>query len=292
MSRFYEALKQASQAAGRPDADPTAPDFSEVLAPDDSPDAPFTADLPAEPPESLTGASKNGSLGTLSDVVVNRKARVMPNAVDPMLVEQYRQLRTRILFQREQTPFRSVLVTSANSKEGKTLTALNLAWTFSMLPSFRVLAVDGDLRRGHLSHWLRIQDKPGLANLLEGTASLNEVVLKSSAIPFHVMALGHSKLSPPELVHSSRWPNQSREISQHFDLVIVDSAPVSLVADAQLLAAGCDTVLLVARAFRTSRDAFEKLRREFQRFRVLGMVLNGSEDGGSRDYKHYYSQKS
>ena len=295
MSRFYEALKQASQQGAQPNSEGTTPEISEILSEVTSEsvlDASFTAGLSSEPVVSAPAVPKNGALGTLSDIVVNRKARVMPNATNSMLVDQYRQLRTKIMYQREQKPFRSLLVVSANSKEGKTLTALNLAWSFSLLPSFKVVVVDGDLRRGHLSRWLGIHNKPGLANLLEGTANLNQVVLRSGAIPFHVVAMGTSELSPPELVHSSRWPSQSRELSEHFDLMIVDSAPVNLVADAQLLAAGCDASLLVARSFRTSREAFENLRREFQRFRVIGMVLNGYKDGGSRDYQRYYSTSS
>lgn len=306
MSRFYEALKQASRSlqVGQEGVEPEVPELSAVLAePGESSAAntPAVVGLPGEevlraPAEHTPSppiASQNGSLGILTEAVLNKKARVIPNSVEPMLVEHYRQLRTKIMHQQERKAFRSLLVTSADPKEGKTLTVLNLALTFSMLPSYKVLVVDGDLRRGHLSHWLGIEDRPGLGNLLEGTATLKEVVLMSSAIPFHFIGLGTSKLSPPELVHSSRWLNKIREISEHFDLILVDSPPVNLVADSQLLAAGCDAVLLVARAFLTSRAALERVSHDFQRFRVIGTVLNGGQGLGSyRQYKHYYLGKS
>jgi protein-tyrosine kinase len=300
MSRFYEALKQAGRSlqgeqenpllelpessAEFVDAEQSAAELPSGGLPTEVLDASAEHTIPSRP------VPQNGFLGILTEGLLDEKVRSIPNAVEPMLVEHYRQLRTKIIQQQEKKPFRSLLVTSANPKEGKTLTTLNLALSFGMLPSYRVLVVDGDLRRGQLSRWLGIQDRAGLANLLAGTSRLEEVVFRSSAIPFQFMGLGTSKLPPPELVHSSRWPSRIREISEHFDLTLVDSPPANLVADAQLLAAGCDAVLLVARAFRTSRETFESVWHDFQSYRVIGTVLNGGPLTGSyRHYKGYYS---
>ena len=72
------------------------------------------------------------------------------------MVERYRMLRTKILQEREKKFFRSLVVTSASPQEGKTVTVLNLALSFAALPSFRVLVIDGDMRKGSLGDWLGI----------------------------------------------------------------------------------------------------------------------------------------
>ena len=164
---------------------------------------------------------------------------------------------------------------------------LNVALTFAMLPSFRVLVVEGDLRKGVLQDWLGIQGHPGLGNLIEGSATLEEVVCKSDDIPVSFVVRGNSRLSPAELLHSPQVSHQLQEMAKHFDLVLVDSPPVNLVADAQLLAASCEAVLLVVRACFTSQGALEEATKKLRRFRVIGTVLNGTRRM-VRDYGYDY----
>ena len=75
-------------------------------------------------------------------------------------------------------------------------------------------------------------------------------------------------------------------MTQQFDLVLVDSPPVNLLSDAQMLANSCDAILLVARAFSTTSKAFQKTLQELASFRVVGTVLNGGMR--ARNYQHYY----
>jgi capsular exopolysaccharide synthesis family protein len=181
------------------------------------------------------------------------------------------------------------MLTSPGPKDGKTVTVLNLGLNFAMLPSFKVLVVDGDLRRGNLGDWLGADEHPGLSNLIEGSASLDQVILKSNETPMHFMVRGNSKTSPGELLHSSRLGEQFREIAQEFSLVLVDSPPVNLIADAQLLAHSCDAVLLIARAFATTRKGLEKAVQDLAPFRVIGTVLNaGTKDRPYRKYGYGY----
>jgi capsular exopolysaccharide synthesis family protein len=195
-----------------------------------------------------------------------------------MDVEQYRFLRTKILQQQADQMFRTLLVTSPNVGEGKSLTTLNLALIFAMLPSCKVLIVEGDLRKGILKDWLGIQDHPGLGNLIDGSATLEEVVCRSREIPVSFIVGGNSKSSPPELLHSPQVSLQLQEMAKHFDLVLLDSPPVNVVADAQLLAASCEAILLVVRAFCTSEGELEEAAKKLRRFRVIGTMLNGRQE--------------
>jgi len=315
MSRFFEALKQASlsqnvkrENAASDSAESNSMDISALLNEPEASEAaprPVQADLSEAEAASATEPNRssveqflpsletpqNGSIGLSIQTVLDRRTRLIPNSADPAILEPYRHLRTTILQAWAEKEFRTLLVVSSESKEGKTVTVLNLAYVFSMLPSFKVLVVDGDLRSGTLSKSLGVKGRAGLSDLLEGSARLDEVVLKSDEIPFCFMVRGTSKVSPPELLHSSRWANQAKRISEHFDLVLVDSPPVGFVTDAQLLALGCEAVVLVARAFKTSQESLEKLTQDFQRYRVLGTVLNGGENMGRyRAYRNYFKE--
>ena len=225
-------------------------------------------------------------LGIPTKVALDKKARLIPHGVSPVVVERYRMLRTKIMQKRAESPCRSLVVTSASPQEGKSVTVLNLALSFAMLPSFKVLVVDGDMRRGTLGNWLGVdRNHPGLSNLLDGSSQLEDVVLTSDQLPMHFLVSGNSHV--PDL-SSSHFTSHFRRMTEQFDLVLVDSPPANLVTDVQLLAANCDAVLLVARAFSTKRKAFEEAVHNLQPFRVIGTVLNAGTAQRSSKYHGYY----
>lgn len=219
--------------------------------------------------------------------VIDRRARIIPHATEQVVLERYRKLRTKLMQQHSIREFRSLMVTSATPQEGKTLTVFNLALSFAMIPGFRVAVVDGDLRRGSVGRWLGAEDRPGLINLLDGSATVDDVILKSDDLPVHFILSGNTRSSSAELMQPGDLREHMRQISERFDLVIVDSAPVNVITDAQLLASCCDAILLVARAFITTRKEFEKMAADLQAFRIIGTVLNGGTQS-KRHYKGYY----
>jgi capsular exopolysaccharide synthesis family protein len=306
MSRFYDALKQASRM--RREADPVpaealwqpfglesvsithAPEAVEEPAPSSQATAGRSAwTISEEQPLPGTACERVADFGTEAKIHLDQKARLIPNVADQAIVEYYRRLRTKLIQQHSVKAFRSLVITSANPQEGKTVTTLNLALSFAMLPSFRVLVVDGDLRRGTLGKWLGVNESPGLSNLLEGTASLSDVVLRCEEIPIHFIVNGTSATPAAELLHSREIARHFRNMTEQFDLVLVDSPPVNLITDTQLLASQCDAVLVIARAFRTRCKAFEKMVQDLSTFRILGTVLNGGTRAHSyRRYGGYY----
>jgi capsular exopolysaccharide synthesis family protein len=311
MSRLYEALKEASRRRGNNDGGdrlweywrksgidiPPVDTDSSVLE-SVEPAATNVSHLEkAQSPEvssreedrfvsAVEEDEPTVSLGAETDATLDRNARLIPFAIDSAVVEHYRRLRTKILQQQEIKPFRTLVVTSAGPQEGKTVTVLNLGLSFSTLPSFRVLVVDGDMRRGTLGNWLGVSnDQPGLSNLLEGSARLEDVVLRSDRVPMHFMVRGSAQVHD---MHPSHFANHFQKLGEAFDLVLVDSPPANLLVDVQMLAASTDAVLLVARAFSTSRKAFEKAVQELTPFRLLGAVLNAGVTSRSKRYFGYY----
>jgi capsular exopolysaccharide synthesis family protein len=198
-------------------------------------------------------------------------------------------LRTKLLQESAAAPFRLLIVASPNPQEGKTVTAVNLALSFCMLPSTKVLIVDGDLRKGTIGRWLSVDGRPGLSNLIDGSAGLEDVVLKSSELPAHFVLRGNSKLPPAELLNSPALKDHLQQLAEQYDVVIIDSPPLNLITDGQLLAQCCDAVLLVVRAYATTRKALEKAVQDLQPARVVGAVLNaGAGTQFYRRYSRYY----
>jgi capsular exopolysaccharide synthesis family protein len=319
MSRFFEALNEASRSQLSPTDDPVPPTQADATAarqPDPAPipepvkdaaafwaaSAPPEEASPADPPplkastfrpdalfEALAPKQRGFSGGKPVEIMIDRKAPLIPNANADLVVERYRRLRSKIQQQQAAMPIRSLLVASPGQGDGKTVTALNLAWSFGMLPSFKVLVVDGDLRKKGIGRVLGINHCPGMSNLLDGSARLEDVVLKSDDLPFQFVLAGTSKKQPAELLTSSALPDSFREMTKHFDLVLVDSPPVNLMADAQSLAGSCDGVLVVARVLSTKTKALERSLQDLLPFRIVGTILNGGivHERQGYDYKGY-----
>lgn len=316
MSRLYEALKEASRfrgnrngAAGlwetwgvdggeQPPAENTSPaaqppkPASGELAPSslESNTEWLPAEVSSEVGEQVSRTVEEDEPGILAGKDSNARldygARLIPNAVDSRVVEYYRRLRTKILQQQQVKPFRSLVITSAGPQEGKSVTVMNLALSFSTLPEFKVLVIDGDMRKGTLGNWLGVDDgRPGLSNLFNGSATLEDVVLRSDQVPMHFMVRGNANVHD---LHPSHFANHFQKLGELFDLVLIDSPPVNLLADVQILAANSDAVLLVARAFSTSRKSFEKAVQDLSPFRLIGAVLNAGVAPKSGRYSGYY----
>jgi capsular exopolysaccharide synthesis family protein len=312
MSRLYDALKEASRFRQGQNGDdrnglweawgingteiPPLQPLTVAQTPSPDPqavavdDAGIVVDDAVVAPDVLAAAAPVPVIPDVPAVSANvhldKNARLIPHAVDPIIVEHYRKLRSKILQIQEEGPFRTLLVTSANPQEGKTVTVLNLGLSFAMLTDFKVLVIDGDMRRGTLGNWLGVSsEQPGLSNLIDGSSQLEDVVLQSSAIPMHFMVRGNSKVSD---MRASQLQSHFQKLSSQYDLILVDSPPVNLMADVQILAASCDAVLLITRAFKTTRKTLEKAMQDLAPFRLIGTILNAGMIPRKKGYYGYY----
>ncbi len=286
MTRLYEALtrrQNTTEASAGLNWTELGLDTGSAAAPEPAAAEPAAMEPPAAPLEQPAHKAIPTTVGD--------RVRLLPYALDGMVVEHYRRLRTKILQRRAERPFRSLMVASASPQEGKTLTVLNLALSFAMLASFRVLVVEGDLRKGTIAEWLGLDPTlPGFSNLIEGSASLAETVVRPPELPIGFMMRGNSPIPPPELLNTPGLERHFAAMVGTYDLVLVDSPPVNLFADASLLAVHAEAVLLVARAFSTRGKAFERAAQEFDPAKVIGAVLNAGSVPRSRryGYEHYY----
>jgi protein-tyrosine kinase len=210
--------------------------------------------------------------------------------------EQFRALRTRLYQLRETSPLRKILVTSAMAGEGKTFVASNLAQAIARERDRRVLLIDGDLRSPTLHLPLAAPLTPGVSEYLRDEISDADIIQHGQEGNLCFIAAGKSGSEPSELLSNGRLEKLLDRLAPLFDWVIVDSPPCLPVVDANVLAGLCDGVLLVVKAGSTPSVAVERARKELQKRKLVGAILNAVgelETYGSyyADYPHHDNSK-
>lgn len=254
--------------------------------------------------EQLVGLPALGIIPAVSSVNGRAAQRALPGPestastsdlatmVQPQSVvsEAYRALRTSILLSTSKHPPQVILITSGQPREGKTTTALNLAITLAQRGD-RVVLIDSDLRRPRVHRAFQMSNQAGLSSYLAGAAPLDQIPRAVPRIPnLFVITAGPTPPNPAELLSSEPVSTLFEELRRQFDFVVLDSPPAITVADAMILAAHADGVILVAHGGVTTRDSLRHARKLLagSNARMLGVVLN-NVDMRSADYKYYYS---
>jgi capsular exopolysaccharide synthesis family protein len=203
--------------------------------------------------------------------------------------EQYRRLAASLHEAQVERGLKTLVVTSALPREGKTLTAINLALTLSESYGRRVLLIDADLRRPSVHDVLGIANTQGLSEVLH----VDQALLPTVAIAetFDVLTSGKPDQEPLAGLSSQRMRRLLEYVSSQYDWVILDTPPIALLSDAQLVAGLTQAVIFVIRAgstpFPIINRALDALGREI----VIGTVLNGVEQHpGNAEYGDYYPQ--
>lgn len=189
--------------------------------------------------------------------------------------EAYRVLRTNLQFMGLDKPLKRILVTSAIPSEGKSTVAANLAVVFAQAGS-RVCLVDADLRQPRMAKLFGVENWRGLSNLVVGQGELEEFLQSGPEQGLSLLTSGPVPPNPAELLGSLQMGAVLRELSDRFDVVVLDSPPVLAVTDAAVLAPKVDGVILVAEAGRVARQQVVQARNALKAVngRVLGTVLN------------------
>lgn len=187
---------------------------------------------------------------------------------------------------------RSFLITSAFSGEGKTFCAINFAHALAST-GLKTLIIDADLRRPSVEKYLNgsTEDHPGLTDLLEGRVKLRDVVRqKDGAENLWWLPAGADTPQPAELLGRGGFKQVLDDALNHFDRVVIDSAPVCLVSDTLLIAPKVNTTVLVIRSHKTPRHPIRRglALLENAGARLSGLVLNAFPLHRGGYYDHYY----
>lgn len=207
--------------------------------------------------------------------------------------EAYRMIRSNIQFMSVDQPVKSIMITSSTPGEGKSTTVANMGVVMAQA-GLKTVIVDADLRRPVQHQIFQIPHLGGLTELLR-TPELNieSYMRKAKMENLYVLTSGELPPNPAELLGSQRMRQLLDNLNDLADVVIYDSPPVLMVADAAVLSNRVDGVVLIIDAGRTRRDVARQAIAGLQQAdaNVLGGVLNRvpKKQGGRRYYQSYYS---
>jgi capsular exopolysaccharide synthesis family protein len=224
---------------------------------------------------------------------------VSPARVEPHLVaisqprsaycEQFRSLRTRILQAGERLQTRAMVVTSSGVGEGKTLTALNLAWLLAQTEGVRALIIDSDLRHPCANEYLGIDVSVGLSEVLGGQLKLEDAIVRLDPAGLYLLPGGKPRDDVAELLSGPTYARLLTDARRMFDYIIIDAPPLGIFTDASVLMNRADGALLVVRAGKTKYGVLDKLLEQIPKDKLMGVVLNRTEE--ELDASSYYYQQ-
>jgi len=243
----------------------------------------------------VTDAVNYPVVGTIPrDPTLARDALVMMSAPTSSIAERYRQLRTNLLFFNieDDKPWNFV-VTSSIESEGKSSTAVNIAYSLAENGD-RVLLIDADLRRPKIASYLQLEGAAGLTTVLLNRARFGDVVQSLGAGYPDVLTSGAVPPNPAELIGSRRMKQLLEQVSGHYQAVVIDSAPLLPVADTLSLLPHVTGVVMIASAERVTvpdlKAALESVERTGTP--VMGIVLNKVRRNGARSQYYNYNYQS
>lgn len=207
------------------------------------------------------------------------------------LAEAYRNVRSALLFSGGGRAPRTLVVTSAVPKEGKTTTSLNLSVSLAQA-GMRVLLVDGDMRRGELHKYFGLEGGRGFSDVLAGHTKPESVIQRTGLPNLDLVATGPFPTNPAELMLRTEFRSFVDYVQRTYDQIIFDCPPVMAVSEAAILASLVEGVVMVVWAGQTSRKlsqlSLNVLRQRGAR--LCGCILNNLEFGrvGYYYYSTYY----
>lgn len=243
---------------------------------------------------------KNGKRSSsVFDAAANKKT--LHKNLTFTAIEQYKLLRTNLSFTLPENIKCPIIgVTSSMRGEGKSTTAINLAYVLAESGK-KVLLIDGDLRIPSIAKKMGIKSSPGLTDLLMGFESQQMSTFKTEVLDnWYVIPSGDLPPNPSELLGSRRMESIFNVMSEKFDFIIVDLPPVNIVSDALAISSLITGMIIVIREDYTEKKELEACFRllKLSNVNVLGTVLNESENSGgtggkykkySKYYRKYYS---
>lgn len=207
-----------------------------------------------------------------------------------IIAEQIRTIRGNLsYFGINEADQKVIMLTSSIPGEGKSFLSTNLAISIA-LTGKKVVLLELDLRRPKLSKSFGIERDKGISNFIVGKAEMEEIIKSTSFDGLFIISSGPIPPNPTELLLLPHFADLIHQLRNLFDYIIIDSPPVSLVSDAQLLAKFSDANLFVVRHNYTPKSALGNLRKLYDsgKYKNMSIVFNGVKQRGLSIYGKGY----
>ena len=217
--------------------------------------------------------------------------RYIITSVNPQshISEQYRSIRTTIDFKMADQGIKSFLVASSEVAVGKSTVSANIAVAFAQQGK-KVLLIDGDLRKPTVNITFKVQNRVGLTNILMHQSSIEDAIQGTRLSEnLTIITSGPIPPNPSELLASSAMKNLIDSVSDFFDVVLIDTPPLSAVTDAQILSSYVGGAVIVVRAHETKKESLAKTKKMLEQVNtnILGVVLHGVNSSESPSYYYH-----
>jgi capsular exopolysaccharide synthesis family protein len=242
--------------------------------------------------ESIVGLPLIGIIPYLSIESKNKKSQVVDNLLDKRAAEGFFALHAGLQLKDETKTARNFLITSTVPGEGKTFVATNLALTFASHGE-RTLLIDCDLRKPNIHKQLELENLRGVIDCCEGTAKLDEVIVKNFRPHLDVLPSGGRAKSPTQLLNSKAFEVFIAEIGKRYDRVIIDTPPLAAVTDALIVLPLMNVSLFCIYFNKVPRKSAQHCAQQLMNANVpcAGAILNGLNLAVSGYYyQQYYDQ--
>ncbi|MFH1148236.1 MAG: polysaccharide biosynthesis tyrosine autokinase [Pseudomonadota bacterium] len=224
------------------------------------------------------------------DITGNLDERLM-TVKDPysFATEQFKILRSRLLYPIDGRVRRTIMVTSAMQGEGKSLVAANLAISIAQGIKEHVLLVDCDIRIPGQHILFRVPGERGLSDYLSRDVALNDLLVKTAVDKLTLLPGGKPPDNPAELLSAEKMNQLIDEVKNRYDdrFIIFDATPAEITAEVSVLAKQVDGILLVIKRGYTDRDMIQRTVAILDREKILGVVFN-KDAGIPKKYDYYY----
>ena len=195
------------------------------------------------------------------------------NKTKSIVGEAYRTLRTNIQYSFFDKEIKTIVITSAEMGEGKSTVARNIALTFAQTEK-KVILIDCDLRNPSVHENFKVSNSVGISEVLLGKATLEESVQKRND-NFYFLTSGKIPPNPSEMLASSAMTELIEKLKEEYDIIVLDTTPLQVVTDAQILSTKVDGIILVVRAARTKKDVVIEAKNLLDKVgaNIIGTVL-------------------
>jgi capsular exopolysaccharide synthesis family protein len=203
--------------------------------------------------------------------------------------ESIRSIRTSLILSSLDSPFKVIMVTSSLPGEGKSTIALNIAEALGQME--KVLLVDADMRRPTMAKAIDVdKTSSGLSEIIAGEAKIDDCIHKLSNSETEIITSGAIPNNPLELLSGNAFKNCLELLKTRYDRIIIDSAPVNLVSDAQIISSHADSLLYVVKANSTGASLANKGIKTLRKINapITGVILNQVDLKKANQYDSYY----
>jgi capsular exopolysaccharide synthesis family protein len=208
--------------------------------------------------------------------------------------ESFRTLRTNLQFMNQDNTGNTILITSTVPSEGKSTTAANLGAILEMA-KYKTVLINFDLRKPTLHKFFNIANEKGLDSYLNGLSSVEEIIQTTEFANLDIIGSGAISHDPSELILSKELPKLFIELKKMYDYIIIDTAPIGIVNDTNLLMQYADLNLIMIREDYAKKEFITTLEEMIEKYKFenIGLLLNASKaKGGEYGYGYSYEYKA